>query len=512
MFRHKPSQWFNVPLATAAFMTIFMLSIDGAFAACRGEWAEGNNYAVGDIASFDGIRYRALQAHTSFANAGWTPPRTPALWTSSSVGSCPNIPFDPGVRAGVSAGNPIAGLTPSELAAFEIGLEDFEELEGIGDGLGPRFNADGCGACHSKPAIGGTADSTNPQVPLATAFGARNTVPSFLTVNGPIREARFKRFPNGQPDGGVHGLFVISGRVDESGNASGCNIVQEDFATQLNNRNVIFRIPSPTFGNGLMEQIADSAILANLNANASQKSALGISGRVNRNGNDGTITRFGWKAQVKSALLFSGEAYNVEMGISNELFQQERDETPSCQFAQLPNDVNVTDAEEPLEFVNAIEKFAFFMRFLGPPTPSGSTPGGSTSISNGRNLFNSVGCALCHTPTLTTGDSTVAALRNRPVNLFSDLALHNMGPGLADEVSQGEARPDEFRTAPLWGLGQRAFFLHDGRTKDLLVAIQAHASAANGTFQASEANGVINKFNALGASQKQDLLNFLRSL
>jgi hypothetical protein len=341
MYRHKPNQWFNLPLATAAFMTIFMLSIDGALAACRGEWAEGNNYAVGDIASFDGIRYRVIQAHTSFANAGWTPPRTPALWTSSNVGACPNIPFDPGVRAGVSAGQPIAGLTAAELAAFDVGLEDFAELEGVGDGLGPRFNADGCGACHSKPAIGGTADSTNPQFPLANALGARNAPPSFITVNGPIREARLKRNANGTPDGGVHALFVVSGRVDDTGNASGCNAVQEDFAPHVSSGNVINRIPSPNFGNGLMEQIPDATILNNVNANAATKSSLGISGRVNRNGNDGTITRFGWKAQNKSLLIFSAEAYNVEMGITNEGFQQERDENPTCQFAQLPNDVTL---------------------------------------------------------------------------------------------------------------------------------------------------------------------------
>jgi CxxC motif-containing protein (DUF1111 family) len=87
-----------------------------------------------------------------------------------------------------------------------------------------------------------------------------------------------------------------------------------------------------------------------------------------------------------------------------------------------------------------------------------------------------------------------------------------MGPGLADGVSQGVARGDEFRTAPLWGVGQRIFFLHDGRTSNLLSAIQAHASNGNGTYQGSEANAVVNSFNALTPTQKQNLLNFLRSL
>lgn len=118
---------------------------------------------------------------------------------------------DPGVQGGAArAGAPVPGLTANERIFFDAGLEDFEEAEGVGDGLGPRFNLDGCGGCHSQPAIGGTSPAVNPQFAIATAFGARNTVPSFITLNGPIREARFKRLPNGQPDGGVHALYVIS--------------------------------------------------------------------------------------------------------------------------------------------------------------------------------------------------------------------------------------------------------------------------------------------------------------
>jgi CxxC motif-containing protein (DUF1111 family) len=90
--------------------------------------------------------------------------------------------------------------------------------------------------------------------------------------------------------------------------------------------------------------------------------------------------------------------------------------------------------------------------------------------------------------------------------------LHFMGPGLADGVTQGQAEPGEFRTAPLWGLGQRIFFLHDGRTTDLLEAIQAHQSGSSRNSDASEANAVIQMFNDLLEPQKQDILNFLRSL
>jgi CxxC motif-containing protein (DUF1111 family) len=332
--------------------------------------------------------------------------------------------------------------------------------------------------------------------------GATNRIPPFIRADGPVREARFVRNPDGTRDGGVHALFTLVGR----GDAPGCVLEQPDFDAQLALGNVIFRIPTPLFGAGLIEQIPDKVIRANQASNAIQKGALGISGRTNHNGNDGTVARFGWKAQNKSLLLFSGEAYNVEMGITNELFQTERDETASCQFARGPNNLTNVDAATPLEALSAIERFAFFQRFLAAPTPSADTPGGPIAIASGRSLFVSVGCALCHTPALHTGRASVVALRHQPVNLFSDLLLHDMGVGLADGISQGQAGPREFRTAPLWGLGKRIFFLHDGRTSDLAVAIQEHRSVG------SEANVVVRNFNYLLESQKQDLFNFLRSL
>ncbi len=429
---------------------------------------------------------------------------------------------DLGVRPGdPGAGGPLPGLSASQLAMFQAGKEDFEEVEGVGGGLGPRFNLDSCAGCHLQPAVGGTSPAVNPQVAVATAFGARNFVPFSVKPDGPVREARFKYKPDRTRDGGVHALFVISGRSDGTGDANGCDISQPDFLSQGRNGNLIFRIPTPIFGAGLIEQIPDSVILANQAADVYRKASLGIAGRphrirmtgsTNRNGNDGTIARFGWKAQNKSLLLFSGEAYNVEMGITNELFQTERDETPKCQYSPTPNDITNTDGASGVNTLSAIEKFAFFMRFLAPPVPLLTTPGGGTSIANGRAVFQSIGCALCHTPTLTTGYATVAALNSQPVNLYSDLLLHKMGAGLADDIVQGQAGADEFRTAPLWGLGQRIFFLHDGRTTDLLEAIRAHKSWPTDRYPSSEANGVVENFNRLNEGQKQDLLNFLRSL
>jgi len=207
----------------------------------------------------------------------------------------------------------------------------------------------------------------------------------------------------------------------------------------------------------------------------------------------------------------------VEMGVTNENFQTEREENPQCATNTTPEshsgfNVGSTDVADILAFMG-------FMKFLDQPTPVSSFGNVSmASINNGRGLFVSTGCALCHTPSLTTGSSSTAALSHQSANLFSDLAVHHMGSNLADGITQGTAGPDEFRTAPLWGLGQRLFFLHDGRTSDLLHAIGAHSTDCSllgslpGGCVPSEAQEVIEGFHALSPSQKQDLLNFLRSL
>jgi CxxC motif-containing protein (DUF1111 family) len=430
---------------------------------------------------------------------------------------------DPGLRSGASAGGPISGLTTDQTNLFNEGASRFAQVEKITDGLGPRMNFSSCSGCHAYPAIGGSGPKVNPQYQFATgADHGTNSVPSFITANGPTREVRFKKTPKGAPDGGVHDIFTINGM---SGVPASCNLAQPDFSAT---NNIIFRIPTPVFGGGLMEQIRDTDILANLAKESPAKGRLQIKGKLNvvisgnthtqqnrimgdtnNNGNDGTIARFGWKAQNKSLLIFAGEAYNVEMGISNELFQTEREE--SCILATpvtTPNDgTNPPDSTKPLAILSDIEVFSAFMRFLAPPAPSSTEPGGASSISKGQALFSQVGCHLCHTPTLTTDlNSRIAALAGKPANLFSDLAVHQMGKNLEDGISQGEAVGTEFRTAPLWGLGQRLFFLHDGRTSDLVVAIKEHKGSK------SEANGVIRQYDRLSESDKQDLLNFLRSL
>ena len=482
---------------------------------------------------------------------------------------------DPGIRGGpAGAGGPIQRLQPNELALFTEGIARMTQLEAVCDtcndvtlgantgedpnlatltnssGLGARFNGDQCSVCHQQPAIGGSGGFLvpNPQDPanrrrapenpmfdlIPHRKGAQNYVPSFITRNGPIREVRYQRRADGTPDGGVHQLFTVVGRSDVG--SSGCtanDLPQPDFEAQYRRGNLSFRIPLQLFGLGLIEAIQDATILNTSASIATLRASLGVGGMPNRSGNDGTITRFGWKAQNKSLTIFASEAYNVEMGVTNDLFPTSTDETPACSFGKNePNDITRTDASDarnqgftnPLHMLPDWLEFAIFMRQLAPPEPAPF----SASALRGQQLFGTgvinpgVGCFACHTPTMVTGPRhETEALQNLQANLYSDLLIHHMGRGLADNVTQGLAQGDMFRTTPLWGVGQRLFFLHDGRTNDLLTAIEAHASGqgqgqdsggSGQNYPPSEANTVIQKFNGLPPTDKQAILDFLRSL
>jgi CxxC motif-containing protein (DUF1111 family) len=426
--------------------------------------------------------------------------------------------LDPGPRGGsAGAGNPIQALSPQQEAFFTNGVGQFTEIEDVvltspgNGGLGPTFNSNSCSSCHSQPATGGSSPSANaypfvgqnPQFTVGQYMGGTNTIPYFVNPDGPVREARFKS------DSGVHDLFTIAGRTDAPTCPQGA-MTQPDFAAENTNGNLSFRIPTPLFGAGMIENIADSTILANLAASANPK--LGIAGVPNRSGNDGSITRFGWKAQNKSLLIFAGEAYNVEMGVTNELFPNERGYPPNpvptgCLINPTPEDRTIFDSGDPTQVPSDVNSFANFMRFLDQPIPACTGTGCSPQVQTGAALFNSIGCASCHTPSLTTDTSDMApGLSHVRAHLFSDLALHHMGKNLADGITQGNAGPDQFRSAPLWGLGQRVFFLHDGRTSNLVDAIREHQS------QGSEANRVIDNFENLPHQQKKNLILFLRSL
>src|SRR5579871_919151 len=469
-------------------------------------------------------------------------------------------------------------------------------------GLGPAFNGTSCFMCHSQPTIGGSSPgkgtngfSQNPQIAAATALGGKNVVPSFVTANGPIQEARFifdlaNDSSGNTLDGSVHELFTTQGRSD----AGNCVLAQPDFSTQRSLHNVIFRIPTPTFGLGLVENTSEATFQAYLNSIASVASSLSppIHGHFNHDANDGAMSKFGWKAQNKSLLLFAGEAANVELGLTNELFNNEKVPGSGCVSTStfgngvVPSGTSALGTSEDNTHVafqsgvlpedtdsmvsSAIENFAIFMRINGAPSQcaydSGLTPpitcasgvppsqcvrqakcvafadsANSAAILRGQTLFDvpakgGVGCALCHSnQPFMTDPSPVKGLSNRTFTPFSDFALHHMGATLADGISQGQAGPDEFRTAPLWGLGQRLFFLHDGRTGNLAQAIQDHFSdpsicyttttSQNITVQGhaftpsttvkscgSEANAVVQNFQKLSLADRNNLLKYLRSL
>jgi CxxC motif-containing protein (DUF1111 family) len=448
---------------------------------------------------------------------------------------------DPGPRRGApGAGGPYLTLSPNEIALFSQAFLRFARPVSVsgtiekGKGLGPTFNGNDCAMCHAQPTVGGSSPGLaapdeprpNPQIALATLDGATNSIPSFVTKRGPAFVARFIHQQDGSRDGDVHAMYTITGRTD----AKGCNLKQPDFAHEMADNNVALRIPTPLYGLGLVENTPDATLQANLASTAAARSKLGIGGTFNVSPNDGSIMRFGWKAQNKSLLMFVAEAANVELGISNELFPNERDAAPGCVFNATPEDssnILNPDSQSPnfgkpvgtvAEMSSDIVNFAAFARLLAPPKPAASTP----STEDGERLFSQVGCALCHSPSLKTAASNYAAMSETTYRPFSDFALHHMGANLADGISQGAAGLDQFRTAPLWGVGKRLFFLHDGRTSDLLRAIAEHSSSDNcGTLRGegpagqnckSEADRVIRDFKALNPSQIQDILNFLRSL
>lgn len=477
------------------------------------------------------------------------PRRRRAVGLLLAVAAGARAETDPGPRPGAAgAGGPLANLGADSTALFTSARERFREIQSVsggiageaGMGLGPSFNANSCAACHAQPDVGGTSphpwlgqvQRPNPQVALASLDrlpGRSQVVPAFISATGPVREARFVLGPDRARDGGVHGLYTIAGRLD----APACDLAQPDFAAELSRGNVVFRIPTPLFGLGLVENVPDEALSANLAATAAARAAVGIGGRFNVSPNDGTISRFGWKAQNKSLLVFAGEAYNVEQGVTNDVFGTERAlaGTTGCNLNATPEDSsnlrlpNGSPKGSLGDLSSDVVNFAFFARLSAPPTPATA----SASELSGAALFESVGCTLCHAATLQTAQSTLPGQSDVVIHPYSDFALHRMGPGLADFVTQGVAGPDEFRTAPLWGVGQRIFFLHDGRSGPsnggLAHAIRSHRSVSSdaaclqgartgpdGVACASEANAVVDAYGALTAAQKQDLLAFLRSL
>jgi CxxC motif-containing protein (DUF1111 family) len=359
--------------------------------------------------------------------------------------------------------NPLPGLTPAQLVDFNAGLDEFEEVDTIEEGLGPVFNGKSCAECHAVPSTGGS----EPNVGVA-------------------RETRVSRIFKGRfdpLDGSVSvdrgGQLLQQRAIAVEGCTAKGEVVPPE-ATLVSSRN-----STPLFGAGLIEAIPERTILGN----------QGNGGRPNYVSNPDTGTtglgRFGWKAQVATVHQFAGDAYLNELGITNPSFPHEN--RPQGQPIQ-PGCDTVLDPEDDGENVTA---FTDFMRFLAP-VPRGPI---TLQVQRGEKVFSEIGCASCHVPKMMTGRNSVAALSNKPVNLFSDLLLHDIGTG--DGIEQGLATGNDFRTAPLWGLSRRGRFMHDASSNKIEDAIQRHRV---------ESQNARDGFVGLPQSDHDALLAFLGSL
>ena len=405
-----------------------------------------------------------LAAATSFAQAPKQPARRPKPHLPPP-GSSPAASNFIGVPASaVQFGDPLPGLTTDELALFTAGLEEFENVETPEGGLGPIFNNVSCVSCHSAPATGGASKI------FVTRFGQR-------------MDEQY------DPLAALGGSLLQKAAIDPA--------VQEVVPEEANV--IIRRQSTPLFGLGLVEAIPDSAILEN----ERRRKPDGVTGRAARieDVTTGTmrVGHFGWKAQQATLLAFAGDAYLNEMGVTSRFFPEEN--APNGNPALLEPYDHVTDPEDAVDPATGkgdIDFAADFIRFLAAPPRTPVT----ASIRAGEVVFQRVGCAVCHTPVMMTGPHPVSALSNRPVPLYSDLLLHDMG-SLGDGIAQGAARPNEMKTPPLWGLRASAPYLHDGRASTPDAAIRAH----DGEGKAARTNYLL-----LPPLLRQQLLEFLGSL
>jgi len=442
---------------------------------------------------------------------------------------------DPGVRGGAAgAGGFQTTLTPDEQLSFTPIKNQFKSTfvatkgSVTNTGLGPRFSSNSCSSCHQQPAMGGSSPASNPLFSVYNQNGATNTMPSFISTNGPVLVPRFPNQLNNLSvtDGGVHPLFTIAGR----GDAGSCALTQPNFTQAVSENDIAYRQPLPMFGDGYIEIVQDTDILNNLNSNLTLKQSLGIGG-VAQITDDGSISRLGWKAQWRAILPAVGAEENVEMGVTNDMFPTETDQSSSkCLLNPIPEDTEnyaywctagvttgpcptaLPPTNQPWQFNSDAGRNAIFVRFLAAPTPSSSCSGGG-NCANGQTQFNNVGCVLCHTTSYTTPAGSIPSMGHVKINLYSDLLLHHMGSCLADNITQGAAAGDMFRTPPLWNVGQRINFMHDGRTNNIVTAIEDHQTGScSGTYPPSEADAVVKAFNGLSSQNQQDLVDFLRSL
>lgn len=328
-----------------------------------------------------------------------------------------------------------------------IGAALFSTDMTLQQGLGPLFNAQSCIGCHDTPLAGGSGITGDTFVNLVGRLNDDGTFDTLVGRGGPAARA--------------HSISELG--VDcslQAGPTPLANVISPRSAMTLR-------------GNGLIDAIRTRDVLAN---QALQPAA--VRGRPNLLP-DGRLGKFGWKANVATVVEFMGGAYRNELGITNPL--EPKDEVTGC---------GTTDTSAIEMDGVPLTAVAAFLNTIDPPVPS------STCLSSaGAALFQSTGCASCHTPALPG--------RGTQVRLYSDLLLHDMGPGLADKMRQGSATGSEWRTMPLWRAVERQQFLHDGRAASVREAITAHGG------QAAAAQAA---FGALDAASQQALLDFINCI
>jgi|SoiMethySBSTD1v2_1073268.scaffolds.fasta_scaffold356146_1 CxxC motif-containing protein (DUF1111 family) len=362
------------------------------------------------------------------------------------------------LAAEASAGSLTRGLH-GEGGLFRLGLEQFKHVWTVGEGLGPRFNATSCVACHNQPDTGGSGEA------LVTLFGREDA-----GVFDPLIE-------DGGPVLQEHGLDLFTR----------CKIPGETVPPRATI--VAKRQTPPLFGLGLVSEIRDRRILRR--ADPTDRDHDGVSGRPNMV--SGRVGRLGWKANEYALYNFVPAALHIELGVTSLGQRASRAERQLLAACDLPQESSFGEAQ------GYVLQFVTRLRPLAPIRSSRATHAG-------RAVFRKIGCATCHVEQLVAGPSPHGVLTLPEavrVPLFSDLLLHDMGPELADGIVEGDATGSEFRTAPLWGLGRTGPYLHDGRSATVEDAVAAHGG---------EAEGARSRFFALPNTDRAALLAFLLSL
>jgi len=368
-----------------------------------------------------------------------------------------------------AVGGPLSGLDPATLAAFNAGRQEFTRVNGIQDGLGPVFNDRSCAGCHAAGAVGGAG----------VDLGRTQVIRIGRLFNGVFDPLEL--------EGGAQLQRRSIKEIDPA-----CPVVGE--RVPVSATIVSVRATPAIFGDGLIEAIPDSTILAKSDPNDVNRD--GISGRPNRLFNPETgrveLGRFGWKGIVPTLHLFTAGAYQGELGITNPTFPTEN----LPQGRAIP--AGWDRVADPEEGGGRIELATQFQRYLAPPPQKPLSQAGI----RGQSLFTSVGCAACHTPTMATAGPD-RFLANRQAALYSDLLLHDLGDQLDDRTPTGEATGREWRTTPLWGLNTKRNWLHDGRARSVDESIRMHGG---------EAQGSTTRYLQLNSTDRGALMQFLGSL